>query len=321
MIFPILELSAFVDRKTDPQFHISFYGPRYWFTWFGLGFFKLLASLPVSISMRLGAGIGHLFYYFARPRRHITEVNIALCFPELNAREQNQLVRGVMRAVGISVVETSIAFWGSDKQIKGRYTIKGVEHIEAVQAEGKGIILMGSHQTTLDLVGRILSSHITFDVLYRRDPNPLLSYMISQARERFATSAIPRDDTRQLIRNLRKGHSVWYAPDQDYGLKHGVFAPFFGVNAATIVGTGRIAQMGQAKVIPMSYYRNAQGHYDIEFYPPLDNFPSGDDVADATRTNAVIEEIIRRQPDQYLWVHRRFKTRPPGEPSFYRKKR
>jgi KDO2-lipid IV(A) lauroyltransferase len=231
------------------------------------------------------------------------------------------LVRDILRAIGISVVETSIALWGSDSKFKGRYTVKGVEHIEAVQAEGKGIILMGCHQTALDLAGRILASHIAFDVLYRRDPNPLLSYMISQARERFAKSAIPRDDTRQLIKNLRKGHSIWYAPDQDYSIKHSVFAPFFGVNAATIIGTARIAQMGQAKVIPMSYYRNAQGHYEIEFYEPLSNFPSGDDVADATRTNAVIEEIIRRQPDQYLWVHRRFKTRPPGEASFYTRKK
>ena len=310
-----------MDKANSPTFDASFYAPRYWSTWLGLGFFKFLASLPLCISMPLGAGIGRLFFYLARSRRQITEVNVALCFPELNEEQQRDLVRRILRSVGISVVETAIAFWGSDSKFKGRYSIKGVEHIEKAQAEGKGIILMGCHLTTLDLVGRILSSHITFDVLYRPDKNPLLSYKIAQAREKFATSAIARDDTRQLIRNLRKGNSVWYAPDQDYGLKHGVFAPFFGINAATITGTSRIAQMGKAVVIPMSHYRNEQGHYEIEFYPALDNFPSGDDVADATRTNAIIEAVIRKQPDQYLWVHRRFKTRPPDEPSFYAKKK
>lgn len=310
-----------MDKKSSPTFDISFYGPRYWFTWLGLGFFKLLATLPLAISMRIGAGIGYLFYHLAHSRRRITEVNVALCFPELNAGQQQQLVRDILRAVGISVVETSIALWGKNSKFEGRYTVKGVEHIEAAQAQGKGIILMGCHQTTLDLVGRILSNHITFDVLYRRDPNPLLAYKIAQARGSFAQSAIPRNDTRQLIKNLRKGHSVWYAPDQDYGSRHSVFAPFFGVNAATIVGTARIAQMGQAVVIPMSHYRNADGRYEIEFYEALRDFPTGDDVADATRINAIIEKIIRRQPDQYWWVHRRFKTRPPGEATLYAKKR
>lgn len=309
-----------MDKKSAPVFHKSFYGPNYWPTWLLLGFFKLLASLPLSISMRLGAGIGALFYYLARPRRRVTEVNIELCFPELNAQQQQGLVRDIMRSVGISVVETSIALWGSDNKFRGRYSIKGLEHIEAVQAQGKGIILMGCHQTTLDLVGRILSSHIDFDVLYRRDPNPLLAYKIAQARGRFASSAIPRNDTRQLIKNLRKGRSVWYAPDQDYGPKFSVFAPFFGIEAATIVGTARIAAMGQAAVIPMAHYRTEQGLYEIEFYEALPDFPSGDDVVDATRINLILEKHIRRQPDQYLWVHRRFKTRPPGAAKLYTRK-
>lgn len=309
------------DKKSSPAFHASFYGPRYWFTWLGLGFFKLLASLPLSVSMPLGAGLGRLFLVVAPSRRKITEVNVALCFPELNPQQQQQLVRDILRSIGISVVETSIAFWGNETKTKDRYSVKGLEHVTVALEQGRGVLLVGCHLTTLDLAGRMLASHLKFDVLYRKDPNPLLAYKIAEARGRFAGSAIVRNDTRQMIKNLRKGHVVWYAPDQDYGSKYSVFAPFFGINAATIVGTSRIAEMGKATVLPFSHYRTEGGHYELEFGAPLTDFPSGDDVADATRINQVIEKIIRRYPEQYLWVHRRFKTRPPGEARLYANKR
>jgi KDO2-lipid IV(A) lauroyltransferase len=156
-------------------------------------------------------------------------------------------------------------------------------------------------------------------MLYRKDPNPLLAYKLISARESFAGNAIVRTDTRQLIKNLRHGNVVWYAPDQDFGAKHSVFAPFFGVRAATVVGTARIAELGKAVVIPFAHYRDENNHYHLVIEPPLDGYPTGDDVSDATRINHSIETAIAKQPDQYLWVHRRFKTRPEGEPSFYAK--
>lgn len=177
---------------------------------------------------------------------------------------------------------------------------------------------MGCHFTTLDAAARILAFHVKYDMLYRKDPNPLLAYMLIKARESFAGSAIVRSDTRQLIKNLRQGHVVWYAPDQDFGAKHSVFAPFFGVQAATVVGTARIAQLGKAVVLPFSHYRDdVNNHYSIHIEPALENYPTGDDLSDATRINQIIEQSIAKQPDQYLWVHRRFKTRPDGEASFY----
>lgn len=310
-----------MSKQSAPEFHPRFYGPRYWTTWLGLGFFKLLTLLPVWLSFRIGAMIGWLFFHFARPRRRITEVNIALCFPELSVQEQQQLVRNIMRSIGISVVETAIALWGDDKKLIKRCKLVGYENLEPYIKQGQGVLLLGAHLTTLDLAGRLLSHFMSFDVLYRKDPNPLLAYKIAAARGKFANAAIPRNDTRQMIRNLRNGRNVWYAPDQDYGAKYSVFAPFFGVNAATITGSSRIAQISKVPVIPFWHYRTDDGGYELIFEPPLENFPTGDEVADAARINSVIEGAIRRHPEQYLWVHRRFKTRPPGEASFYRKKK
>lgn len=310
-----------MDKHSPPEFHRSFYGPRYWPTWLALAFFHVLGTLPLSLGLAFGRVLGDLFFLIARSRRHITEVNIAHCFPQLTPQEQQVLVRKIMHSTGKSVVETSVALWGPERQLKDRYTISGLEHIQAAQAKGQGVLLVGCHFTTLDAAARILAFHIKYDVLYRKDPNPLLAYKLISARERFAGNAIVRTDTRQLIKNLRHGNVVWYAPDQDFGSKHSVFAPFFGVQAATVTGTARIAQLGKATVIPLAHYRDENNHYHLLVGAPLDGFPTGDDVADATRVNHVIETAIAKQPDQYLWVHRRFKTRPEGEASFYAKEK
>ncbi len=306
-----------MDKNSPPEFHASFYGPRYWLTWLGLGLFHLLGRLPISVSMVFGQVLGDAFFLLARSRRHIAEINIAHCFPHLTPAEQRALVRKIMHSTGKSVVESSISLWGPARQFAQRYTIHGLEYIEAAKAKGQGVLLVGCHFTTLDAAARILAFHFKYDMLYRKDPNPLLAYKLIKARESFAGNAIVRSDTRQLIKNLRQGHVVWYAPDQDFGAKQSVFAPFFGVQAATIVGTARIAELGRAIVIPLSHYRDERNHYHLFIGAPLEGYPTGDDVADATRINHVIETAIAKQPDQYLWVHRRFKTRPEGEPGLY----
>lgn len=309
-----------VDKRSSPEFHKSFYGPRYWSTWLGLGFFYVLARLPMGISLPLGRLIGDMFFYVARSRRRICEINIGLCFPQLSSEQQQKLVRNILRSTGKSLIETAVSLWGPARQLQNRYTITGLEHIDAAKAQGLGVLLVGCHFTTLDVAGRILAFHTQYDMLYRKDPNPLLAYKLIQARESFAGSAIVRNDTRQLIKNLRQGHVVWYAPDQDFGAKHSVFAPFFGVLAATVTATARIAQMGRAVVIPLAHYRDENNNYHLVISEALENFPTGDDVADATRINNVIEAAVAKQPDQYLWVHRRFKTVRPGELGVYPKK-
>jgi KDO2-lipid IV(A) lauroyltransferase len=305
------------NSKNSTEFSPSFYGPKYWLTWIGLGCFYLLSRLPLGAAVRLGSGLGHIFYYLAPARRRIAEINIALCFPELSAKEQQQLVRRTLCAVGINFFEGALGLWGPFETFRNRHQVNGLEHVEAARKLGRGILLVGAHFTTIDVAGRILSEYERFDVLFRSDGNPLFDLMIKRARETFAGDAIPRNDTRQMIKNLRQGHMIWYAPDQDYRTQHRVFAPFLGVPAATIIGTSRIARLGNAVVLPLSHYRDEQGCYHIDIHPPLEDFPSGDDLIDATRINSIIEVAVRKHPEQYLWVHRRFKNRPPGEPPVY----
>lgn len=274
----------------------------------------------MKVNFVLGRGLGWLFLHLAPSRKRIADTNIRLCFPELSASERAVIVRGVIQSCGISFFESAVALWGPEKFLRRAHHIRGLEYVQAAQTEGKGVLLVGCHMTTLDIAGRMLSIHQKFDILYRQDPNPLLAYMLVKARKGFNGESIITVETRKLVRNLRAGHVVWYAPDQDYGIKHSVFAPFFGMPAATVPGTGRFAALGNAQVIFFSHYREADGSYLLELSPPLENFPSGDDIEDSTRVNGILEQMIRKQPDQYLWVHRRFKTRPQGEPNLYTKK-
>lgn len=306
-----------MDKHSPPRFALVFLGPRYWPTWLALLCLKIIGYLPVNLALFAGKKLGDLFYRFAKSRRHIAEVNIRLCFPELNKDQQDQLVRSIMQSSGMSMMESALALWGPTNKFLHRHTITGLEHLEQARLAGRGVLLMGSHQITLDVTARVMGYHFAYDLLYRKDANPLLAYMLTRARLTFISHAIVRSDTRQLIRCLKEQHVVWYAPDQDYGAKHSIFAPFFGIQAASVLGTMRIPKLSNAMVIPLSHYRDEKNHYHIILGEPLADFPSGDDLADATRVNQVIEAAIRKQPDQYLWVHRRFKTRPAGEPSVY----
>lgn len=304
-------------KHLPPVFRWSFLGPRFWPTWMLLGFLWLIARLPVRINLALGKGLGRLFFPLAKSRRRIASTNLRLCFPHLTEADRQTLVRGVVDSVCISFFETAMSLWGPADRLRDCHSIKGLEHLENAKAQGKGVLLLGCHMTTMDICGRMLAFHAKFDILYRQDPNPLLAYMLVKARERFNGEGIITVETRKLIAHLKAGRIVWYAPDQDYGIKHSIFAPFFGVPAATVPGTGRFARLGNALVIPFIHHRDTQGHYHIELGAALNGFPSGDDLADCTRINKTIEDMIMVQPDQYLWVHRRFKTRPEGAANVY----
>lgn len=309
-----------MSKPIYSPFSWKFLLPRFWPTWILLGFFWCIAQLPVTWNQLIGRAIGRALFRLGKSRRMIAETNVRLCFPELSKTEQDVIIKESIISCGLSMSETAIALWGNLDKMRGRYSISGLEHVEKAKAEGKGILFCGSHLTTIDISGRMFSYHAEADVLYRPDPNPLIAYFIAKARNRVNANAIHRNDTKQLIKNLRNGHIVWYAPDQNYNIKHSIFAPFFGIQAATIVATSRIAKLSGCAVIPFFCYREERGRYRIEILPALENFPTNDDLADATRINQVIEAAIRKAPGQYLWVHRRFKSRPAGEPSFYPKK-
>ncbi len=296
----------------------EFLKPRYWIVWLGIGLIRVVCVLPPGARWLVGSFLGRVAYYLAHRRRHIVTVNIRLCFPRLSDAELTQLVKDNFRSSGISLVETALAWFRQADKFQSPIDIYGLEHLKEAQAQGKGVILLGMHLSSLDFCGAVLASHLPFDIMYRRNKNKLLEAVMTRGRRRHFPLAIERSDVRQVIKRLRQGHIVWYGADQDYGRKHSIFVPLFDIPAATITATSRIAKITRSPVVFFSHYRHLDsGHYAIHLRPSLDNFPSKDQYADCVRINALIEEAIRVSPEQYWWLHRRFKTRPDGEPRPY----
>lgn len=263
--------------------------------------------------LRLGRYLGAMLHRVLRHRRAIAETNIRLCFPELSERERAKLVRRHFEASGMALFETASGWWAPEERLTSLLELDGLEHLEAALAQGRGAILLSGHFTTLELAARLLATRIDFCVMYRPTKNPLVSAVMHRSRSDRVVRAFRRDELRGIVRALRDGYPVWYAPDQDLGRKHSVFAPFFGIPAATVTATAKLARLSGAPVVPYFPMRTPEGRYRLVIRPALEAFPSGDDAADAARINALIEEQVRACPEQYWWVHRRFKTALPGE--------
>ncbi|CAA0125640.1 Lipid A biosynthesis palmitoleoyltransferase [BD1-7 clade bacterium] len=294
--------------------------PRYWPTWMGLGLLWLVTRLPHKWIISLGTHIGHLLYYILKRRRNITEVNVQLCFPEKNADEQEKIVKAIFANNACGILEAAIGWWWPEQKLRGITEIRGLDVLEETKAEGKGVLCLGAHFTTLELCGTLMPMYTQTDATYRPQNNEVMDWMILKNRQRNCGAVIDRNNTRLFIRRLKQGNTVWYAPDQDYGAKHSVFAPFFGVEAATIVAANRLVNITKSPIVVCFHYRKPDNSgYVIEYFrpPALNNFPSGDDQQDALSINQVMEEIIRKKPEQYMWVHRRFKTRPVRDKHFY----
>ncbi|MBA4503637.1 LpxL/LpxP family Kdo(2)-lipid IV(A) lauroyl/palmitoleoyl acyltransferase [Marinobacterium marinum] len=305
-----------MTQKPSPN---RFLSPRFWHIWLGVGLLWLLNRLPWRWQITIGRRLGQLFFYLSPRRRHVTEVNVRLCFPELNTDEQARMVRNIFANNGISLFETAMAWWTPEPKLEGQYVLKGREHLDAALSQGKGVILLGAHFSTLDLGGLLFSQYYPVDAMYRRHNNPLLEKIITGNRLRYFGQAIERSDIRSVIRALRKNHIIWYAPDQDFGPKQSVYAPFFGVPAATITATTRMVKLNDSPVLMLAQHRLPDDSgYELELFPVVEPFPTGDEEADAARINAELERAIRKDPTQYMWVHRRFKTHPKGKNYLYR---
>ncbi|MCL6241326.1 LpxL/LpxP family Kdo(2)-lipid IV(A) lauroyl/palmitoleoyl acyltransferase [Acinetobacter amyesii] len=301
------------------KFQWSFLLPQYWGIWIGIVFLMILAILPWAVQYRLGQFLGSVAFNNLKSRRKTTIRNLEVCFPEWTAEQVEANARQVFIDQMIGIFETLNA-WYSPQWFKNRVQIEGLEHIQNAQAEGKGILLLGTHSTLLDAGGYLCAQFFEPDVVYRPQNNPLLDMLIVRCRATIYANQIDHDDMRGLIRNLKNGHAIWYSPDQDFGLKQGVMAPFFGTSAATVTAHRRLLKIAKAVAIPLYFYRdgdisNPQYHVLIE--PALDNFPNDDEVSDAIRTNKIIENQLRIAPTQYMWFHRRFKTRPQGYDKIY----
>lgn len=296
----------------------EFLGPRYWVVWMMAGILRAMVLLPYSGRVFVGEVLGAVFYRLMGSRRHIARVNLGLCFPQMSQANRERLLKAHFAALGVAFVEMGAAWWVSDRRLKGLAEIKGLDHLHAALAKGKGAILLSAHFVSLEIGLRLFSRVMPCYMIYRPNRNPLLDRIIQRGRTRHPGEMISRDDARSLLRALKRNHPVWYPPDMDHGSRNSVFADFFGEPAATVKATARYARISGAPVIPFYFFqkRGSLG-YEIVLLPPLEDFPSGDELKDAQRVNAVLEAEIRKHPEQYLWVHRRFKTRPDANENVY----
>ncbi|MEJ2480058.1 MAG: LpxL/LpxP family Kdo(2)-lipid IV(A) lauroyl/palmitoleoyl acyltransferase [Acidihalobacter sp.] len=284
--------------------------PRHWPTWAAFGMLRLAILLPLPALRTLGRVSGRLYQILGRRRARIARINVDLCFPELSDAERAALVRRHFEAVGIGVFELGLAWWASDRRLRRITTWHGLEHLRTAHAQGKGVILLGVHFTDLEITGRLLSLYQPFAVMYRPHENPVIEWAFSRSRQRRFEAAIPRNDIRQVVRTLKQNLPVWYAPDQSFKGRNSTLAPFFGEPAGTNTATSRLAKISSADTLLFCGYRlpGKQG-YRLVIHPPLDDFPSEDIQQDATRINGLIEQAVGYAPEQYLWIHRRFKKR------------
>ncbi|AND70854.1 lauroyl acyltransferase [Dyella thiooxydans] len=284
-----------------------------------MGCIWLIARLSYPALMRVGHWLGALAMRIDSARRPVAEANIALCFPELDADQQAALVDAHLRDIGLMLVEFALGWMGRDEAIaRLPLSIEGLEHLEQARAAGKGVLLVGGHFSHLELCARLVSQRIRIAGMYRRMDSTVFEWVVLRSRLHYADAMFEKDDIRGTVKYLRGGGTLWYAPDQDMRSKDSVFVPFFGVPAATITATHHLARMGNAVVIPFFHRRlPGNGGYALRLGAPLLGIPSDDVLEDTARVNACIEQMAREAPEQYLWVHKRFKTRPEGKPSVY----
>ncbi len=293
--------------------------PRHWLAWLGVGVIWLVAQLPYRALLWLGRRLGAMIARIPSSRRRIAEANLALCFPELDVAARRTLVDANLRDIGLMLVEFALGWLGSDRRLAGiPARIEGLQHLQAARAQGRGVLLVGGHFSHLELCARLVSQRIRIAGMYRVMDSPVFEWTVLRARLRYADAMFEKDDLRGTVKYLRGGGTLWYAPDQDMRSKEVVFAPFFGVAAATITATHHLARMSGAVVIPFFHRRLPHGDgYVLRLEAPLENFPGPDVLTDTARVNACIEQMVRAAPEQYLWVHKRFKTRPAGESEIY----
>ncbi|HEX9812908.1 MAG TPA: lysophospholipid acyltransferase family protein [Burkholderiales bacterium] len=297
----------------------SFWRPRFWPTWIGLLLMRTLSLLPMRATWLVGAVLGELFYLVFASRRHIVCVNIERCFPELSRAASRRLARSHFRALARSILDFGTAWWGAPQRLRRQVHWHGREHYDRAIAAGRRVILLAPHVVGIEMGGLRLSIDLPIVDIFRFPHNRLMGTVALRRRSRFKALLI--DHARGLVSvvtQLNAGKPLYYLPDQDLGMRNACHVPFFGIQTATVKVLGRLAAMTNATVIPCVTRQLPRGAgYEVIFMPPLSDYPTGDPLADTTRMNQAIEVAVRTCPEQYFWLHRRFKTRPEGEAPFY----
>jgi len=309
------------NKVLQPNFKLSFLLPKYWLTWLGVFILYTISWLPFKLQLFMGRMLGRLLMKMGSKRKHIALTNLRLCFPEKSEDELQILLKKNFENTGIALFETGMGWWWPDWRVKRKFKVKGLEHLEKARKEGNGVLLLAMHYLSVEMNARGVGYGHPMVVFYRPHNNQLMEFFQFRGRGRSNKYMLGKRDVKGLMKALRDGEACIYLPDQDYGRNRSVFVPFFGVKeAATTTGTLIFARQKNVETMMIIPVRNDDGSgYTLEIMPPLENFPTQDDIADVTRINQELEKAISRKPEQYMWLHRRFKTRPnPDDASLYK---
>jgi Kdo2-lipid IVA lauroyltransferase/acyltransferase len=306
-----------VERIRALAMRLELFLPRYWATWAGLSVLRAIELLPFAAQRHVGSALGKLIRRLPLAYVRIARRNIELCLPALSAQARDELVDQHCQSLGMGLCETANTWWGSDQKVNALAEIQGLDNLQAALAKGRGAIMIGGHFTTIEIATRILGTVVPLNVLYRPTKNAVLSHTMFTSFTRHG-KPIPYDDIRAMVRALRNNEAVWYAPDQSYRNKGAAMVKFFGIPAATTTATSRLARISGAAVL--TYFPErlpGNAGYRVVIGAALEDFPGTDIVRDVERFNRLLEAQIRRVPEQYLWVHRRFKGLDGDYPDYY----
>ena len=294
----------------------NFYHPKFIPTWLMIVLMIAGSKLPFYIQVTIGRFAGKLFYLVSKRFRNIAYINISNCFPNKDRYQVEDLVKQNFEAIGISFFETADAFFADNRKIEKISTVRNQHYLSDAIKNNQSVILLSGHFLPLMLSGRVLLLKHTIANIYRPQNNKLFDDLMRRRYVKNGALMIKTKDTRSMIKAIKSGMPIWYAPDQDLGKNNSVFAPFFNIPVATITSTSRLAKIPNTKIIPFLFIRTNTG-YELSFEKPIENYPHENEIQNATKTNEILQAQILKAPEQYLWIHRRFKTRQEGEPDYY----
>jgi KDO2-lipid IV(A) lauroyltransferase len=309
------------NKVLQPDFKISFLLPKYWLTWFGVIVLYTISWLPYKLQLMLGRMLGRLLYKIGSSRKTVAMKNLQLCFPEMSPQERTRILKKNFENTGIALFETGMGWWWPDWRVRRKTKIVGLEHLEKAHREGKGVLLLTMHYLSVEINCRGMGTGHPTVVFYRPHNNQLMEFFQFRGRGRSNKYMLGKRDVKGLMKALRDKEVCIYLPDQDYGRNRSLFVPFFAVpNAATTTGTLIFARQKNVQSHILIPTRNDDGSgYTLEIKPMMENFPTDNDEADVIRINQELEKAIMFKPEQYMWLHRRFKTRPnEDDPSLYK---
>ena len=304
------------DKSTphnqDPNFKLLLLHPKYLPTWLGMGFIYLCKSLPYKVIIFLGTLLGHLLHGISPHRRQIAKANMQLCFPDKNEEEIHDLLKSHFKNMGIGVFEIAIAWWSSTRAIdKLKVSSENVNIFKEIDRD-QGVLILIKHSTHVELDIRLMAQEIELGGMYKPQSNEVMNYLMIKARNRYVIGAIHNHQAKEAVKWINNGQKFLYAADQDYGEKNSQFIPFFGVDAATITFPERLSKSG-VKIVMANVSRNEKG-FHLEFHEISDYKEEGSVLKEV---NEFYKKFILHSPETFLWTHRRFKSRPPGEAPIY----